>query len=170
MMYLPRGHCRSHTELVLRYEGTSAVRRYVTRQPNAESHTEIVLRYEGTSMQIVLRLSACHPLKLVEIECLQRVGVSDSRWKIWQRSMSMMLLAQNGSISEALRQWKENVDKVFDGVEECPICYAVVHATTRHLPKLECKTCHNKFHSACLHKWFTSSQKSVCPLCQTAFH
>ena len=125
--------------------------------------------YEGSSMQIVLQLAACHPLRAVELECIQRVGVSDARWKRWQRSMSTMLLAQNGSISDALLLWKENVDKVFEGVEECPICYAIVHQTTRQLPKLECKTCHNHFHSACLYKWFSSSQKSTCPLCQSKF-
>ena len=75
----------------------------------------------------------------------------------------------DGSISDALLQWKANVDKVFEGVEECPICYMIVHASTGHLPKLECKTCHNKFHSACLYKWFSQSQKSTCPLCQSAF-
>ena len=45
----------------------------------------------------------------------------------------------------------------------------IVHASTGHLPKQECKTCHNKFHAACLYKWFSQAQKSNCPLCQTAF-
>ena len=45
----------------------------------------------------------------------------------------------------------------------------IVHASTGHLPKQECKTCHNKFHAACLYKWFNQAQKSNCPLCQTAF-
>ena len=31
--------------------------------------------------------------------------------------------------------------------EECPICYYVIHSTTKELPKLSCKTCHYKFHS-----------------------
>ena len=80
-----------------------------------------------------------------------------------------MLLAQNGTISDALLQWKNDVDKVFEGVEECPICYMIVHQATRALPRLECKTCKNKFHAACLYKWFNSSQKSNCPLCQSPF-
>jgi hypothetical protein len=54
-------------------------------------------------------------------------------------------------------------------VEECPICYQIVHGTTRQLPRLACRTCNNKFHAACLYKWFSSSQKSTCPLCQTTF-
>ena len=63
----------------------------------------------------------------------------------------------------------EAAHKVFEGVEECPICYMIVHPATGHLPKQECKTCHNKFHSACLYKWFSQAQKSNCPLCQTSF-
>ena len=124
---------------------------------------------EGSALQISLQLASCHPLLAVEVECLQRVGISDARWRKWQRQISTMLLAQNGSISDALTLWKANVDKVFEGVEECPICYMIIHASTGHLPKLECKTCHNKFHNACLYKWFASSQKSNCPLCQVAF-
>ena len=124
---------------------------------------------EGSALQIALQLAACHPLLAVEVECIHRIGVTEARWRLWQRQISTMLLSQNGSISDALLQWKQNVDKVFEGVEECPICYMIVHASTGHLPKLECKTCHNKFHSACLYKWFSQSQKSNCPLCQTAF-
>jgi len=120
-------------------------------------------------MQIVLRLDKSHPLRAVEVECTQRAGVSDARWKKWQRTICTMLLAQNGSIGDALALFKENVDKVFEGVEECPICYQIVHGTTRQLPKLACRTCHNKFHNACLYKWFATSQKSTCPLCQTSF-
>lgn len=124
---------------------------------------------EGSAMQIILTLSSCHPLRAVEVECVQRVGVSDARWKKWQRSISTVLLSQNGSIPDALLLWKQDVDKVFDGVEECPICYMIVHQATRQLPRLECKTCHNKFHAACLYKWFSGSQKSNCPLCQSTF-
>ena len=80
-----------------------------------------------------------------------------------------MLLGQNGTISDALSLWKQNLDKLFEGVEECPICYVIVHPATRQLPKLECRTCAKKFHAACLYKWFNSGQKSTCPMCQATF-
>ena len=101
---------------------------------------------EGAAMQIVLQLSACHPLRALEVgrvhnpnpnpnltpiphpnlmpipkpnltkvECVQRVGVSDARWRKWQRTISTMLLAQNGAISEALLLWRQHVDKVVEG-------------------------------------------------------
>ena len=37
------------------------------------------------------------------------------------------------------------------------------------IPALVCRTCKNKFHSACLYKWFQTSGKSKCVLCQEAF-
>jgi hypothetical protein len=52
---------------------------------------------EGSTMQIALHLSSCHPLRAVEVECVQRVGVSDARWRKWQRTISTMLIAQNGA-------------------------------------------------------------------------
>merc|ERR1712194_948917 len=36
--------------------------------------------------------------------------------------------------------WKENVDKEFEGVEPCPVCYSVLHVKSHKLPNLECKT------------------------------
>lgn len=124
---------------------------------------------EGSALQILLQLPVCYPLLAVDVECVHRIGVTEARWKKWQRQISTMLLSQNGTISDALLRWKENVDQVFEGVEECPICYMIVHASTGHLPKQECQTCHNKFHAACLYKWFSQAQKSNCPLCQTPF-
>jgi hypothetical protein len=76
--------------------------------------------------------------------------------------------SQNGSILEAIKTWRRNVDKHFAGcglcavapmglvftefrtagsVEECPICYATVHGVTRQLPRMSCPQCKHKFHS-----------------------
>lgn len=56
-----------------------------------------------------------------------------------------------------------------EGIEECSICAYIVHPSDKTLPSLPCKNCKNKFHSYCIRKWFTSSAKNVCPLCQTYF-
>uniref|UniRef100_A0A8C7E2R1 E3 ubiquitin-protein ligase listerin n=1 Tax=Naja naja TaxID=35670 RepID=A0A8C7E2R1_NAJNA len=77
--------------------------------------------------------------------------------------------SQNGSIMEGLALWKNNVDKRFEGVEDCMICFSVIHGSNYSLPKKACRTCKKKFHSACLYKWFTSSNKSTCPLCRETF-
>ena len=76
---------------------------------------------------------------------------------------------QNGSVLDGLTVWKNNVDKRFEGVEECYICFYVLHGANHQLPKLACKTCKKKFHSACLFKWFSTSNNSTCPLCRNLF-
>jgi len=83
--------------------------------------------------------------------------------------MTTLLITQDGSIIDAILLWKRSLDSHFDGVECCPICYAVFHASNYSLPRLACKTCKNKFHHACMYKWFQTSHKSTCPLCQTPF-
>ena len=72
-------------------------------------------------------------------------------------------------MADALLLWKQNVDREFEGLEACPICYSILHPTDRSLPRVECSTCRNKFHSRCLYKWFQQSHKSECPLCRSAF-
>jgi E3 ubiquitin-protein ligase DOA10 len=81
-----------------------------------------------------------------------------------------LLSAQDGSVLDALLLWKRNVDKEFQGLEPCPICYSVLAPKTLTLPTLACQTCSNKFHPECLYKWFNSSHKSKCPLCQQPFN
>jgi FANCL C-terminal domain len=56
---------------------------------------------------------------------------------------------------------------VLQGVEECLICYSIVHPANGQLPKMPCRTCAKCFHAACLYKWFQSSAKSTCPHCQS---
>lgn len=51
---------------------------------------------------------------------------------------------------DSLALWKRNIDKKFEGLEECMICFSVIHGSNLALPKLACKTCKKRFHSACL--------------------
>ena len=53
--------------------------------------------------------------------------------------------------------------------QECYICFYILHGTNHQLPKLACRTCKKKFHSACLYKWFSTSNNSTCPLCRNLF-
>ena len=76
---------------------------------------------------------------------------------------------QNGSVVDGLTLWKKNVDRRFEGVEECYICFFILHGSTYQMPKVACPTCKKKFHSACLYKWFSTSQNSTCPLCRNLF-
>ncbi|KAJ3589459.1 hypothetical protein NHX12_010304 [Muraenolepis orangiensis] len=114
---------------------------------------EVIANYsvDDISIELVIQLPQNHPLGSITVESGRRVGVA------------------NGSIMEGLALWKTNVDKRFEGVEDCMICFSVIHGSNYSLPKKACRTCKKKFHSACLYKWFTSSNKSTCPLCRESF-
>lgn len=73
-----------------------------------------------------------------------------SKFMVMDRITVFFSLPKNGSIRDGIMSWKSNVDKAFEGVEECYICFSIVHSSNYDLPKRSCKTCHKKFHSLCL--------------------
>ncbi|RDX61954.1 E3 ubiquitin-protein ligase listerin, partial [Mucuna pruriens] len=137
----------------------------------SKAANEIVATYtkDETGMDLVVHLPASYPLRPVDVDCTRSLGISETKQRKWLMSMMLFIRNQNGALAEAIGIWKRNVDKEFEGVEECPICYSVIHTTNHSLPRLACKTCKHKFHSACLYKWFSTSHKSACPLCQSPF-
>ncbi|KAK8596571.1 hypothetical protein V6N12_065056 [Hibiscus sabdariffa] len=137
----------------------------------SKSANEVVATYtkDETGMDLIIRLPASYPLRPVDVDCMRSLGISEVKQRKWLMSMMMFVRNQNGALAEAVRVWKRNFDKEFEGVEECPICYSVIHTVNHSLPRLACKTCKHKFHAACLYKWFSTSHKSSCPLCQSPF-
>ncbi|KAH0637976.1 hypothetical protein KY285_037657 [Solanum tuberosum] len=137
----------------------------------SKSASEVVATYtkDETGMDLVIRLPGSYPLRPVDVDCTKSLGISEVKQRKWLMSMMSFLRNQNGALAEAICIWKRNFDKEFEGVEECPICYSVIHTSNHSLPRLACKTCKHKFHSACLYKWFSTSHKSTCPLCQSPF-
>ena len=135
------------------------------------STREIVSTYKmkELSMELVIQLPVNYPLGVVKVSSVKRIGVSENEWRNWLLQLTTYLSHQNGSICQGLQIWKRNVDKKFAGVEECTICYTVIHGTNLQLPKMKCRTCKKKFHTICLYKWFESSSKSTCPLCRNIF-
>nr|XP_057943089.1 E3 ubiquitin-protein ligase listerin [Doryrhamphus excisus] len=132
---------------------------------------EVIATYsvDDIFIELVIQLPQNYPLGSIAVESGRRVGVSVQQWRNWMLQLSTYLTHQNGSIMEGLALWKNNVDKRFEGIEDCMICFSVIHGSNYSLPKKACRTCKKKFHSACLYKWFTSSNKSTCPLCRETF-
>jgi hypothetical protein len=118
------------------------------------------------TLTVVIKIPLSFPFRRAEVDCSKTYGVPESRWKRWALQITQMLNNQGGTLSDALLLWKENVDKEFEGVEPCPVCYSVLHVKTHKLPSVECNTCHNRFHMDCLSQWFRSSGKSNCVICQ----
>jgi hypothetical protein len=118
------------------------------------------------TLSVVIRLPSCFPFRRAEVDCSKTLGVPESRWKRWALQITQMLNNQGGSLTDALVLWKDNVEKEFEGIEPCPVCYSVLHVKTHKLPEMKCKTCNNRFHFDCLTQWFRSSGKSACVICQ----
>jgi len=75
---------------------------------------------------------------------------------------------RDGSVVDAVALWVRNLQKEFEGMDPCPICMSIIEARNLSLPERECRTCHNKFHNSCILKWFATSGKNRCVLCQQA--
>ncbi|CAN8253175.1 unnamed protein product [Cochlearia groenlandica] len=135
----------------------------------SKSANEVVATYtkDETGMDLMIRLPVSYPLRPVDVNCTKSIGINDAKQRKWLMSMLMFVRNQNGALAEAIRIWKRNSDKEFEGVEDCPICYSVIHPVNHSLPRRACGTCKYKFHKACLDKWFLTSHKKVCPLCQS---
>lgn len=138
----------------------------------AASIGEVVATYvkDEVELQMTLKLSSSHPLRPVTVSMSHMKAVAESMWRKWLLSMRSLLMTKDGSVLDAVLLWRNYLDRHFEGVDCCPICYAIFHITTYSLPDLACKTCRNKFHRACLYKWFNSSHHNECPLCKTPFN
>ncbi|KAF8932033.1 hypothetical protein BGZ58_007282 [Dissophora ornata] len=133
----------------------------------ATSEVTASFQIDEATMEIVIRLPTNFPLRQVEVEGLQRVGVKEARWRAWLLAVAGVIAAQNGSLIDALSLFRRNVGLHFEGVEDCTICYSIVSLQDRSLPNKTCKTCKHRFHASCLYKWFKTSNSSSCPLCRT---
>ncbi|CAO3634154.1 unnamed protein product [Cunninghamella blakesleeana] len=118
------------------------------------------------TMQISIKLPKNYPLQQIQVEGVQKVGVSDKQWRGWMFAIAAVIGSQNGNVVDALTVFKRNVNLHFDGVGDCVICYSIISVVDRSIPTKQCRTCKNKFHASCLYKWFRSSNSASCPLCR----
>nr|CAD7447402.1 unnamed protein product [Timema bartmani] len=131
---------------------------------------EVVAVYhvDEVSLELSIQLPLNHPLGPVVVESSKQM-VDTSQWRNWLMQLNVFLTYQNGSLWDGLALWKSNLDKRFEGIEECYICFSVIHGSNFQIPKLCCSTCKKKFHSPCLYKWFSTSNKATCPICRNLF-
>lgn len=131
---------------------------------------EVIATYslEEAKMELVICLPQNYPLGSIKVDCKKHIGGKFQAREI-VKQLSIYLTHQNGRLYDGIFIWKRNLDEKYEGVEECYVCYSVIHQENLQLPRITCKTCRKKFHSSCLYRWFTSSNKSTCPLCRNPF-
>lgn len=171
------GFTTAHVSARLRRQQLSAV---VSRASDSAGNmqvrvfsgvSQIAVEYkiEDFCVEIFVSLPESYPLQAPVIEEGKRARVDAAQWRRWLLQLSVFVANQNGSLMDGLLLWKANLDKHFAGVDDCMICFSVIHSSNHSLPKMVCRTCKKKFHSACLYKWFNTSAKSTCPLCRNIF-
>ncbi|CAD8188365.1 unnamed protein product [Paramecium pentaurelia] len=136
----------------------------------SKNQQEITATYqkEEQKIEILIQVPVGFPLKPLKVETKKGVKISEDKLKKWSLMIRMILQNENDTILTALKLWKKNIDQQFQDLEECAICYYIIHQNGE-LPKMACRTCKHKFHSTCIQKWFHSSNKSDCPLCKSQF-
>eukprot|EP00762_Andalucia_godoyi_P004569 ANDGO_05134.mRNA.1 E3 ubiquitin-protein ligase listerin len=110
-----------------------------------------------------------YPLKPLQFNSSSSLEKTEESFKQYMAKKAISIQKSDGHIADILNAWQEDIQKKLEGVEECPICYSVLHTSSKQLPKVDCPQCHHKFHSACLRKWFSSSDQATCPLCRHLF-
>lgn len=136
----------------------------IRARPNAREVYAVYTRDEFR-MELTIKLPINYPLGPVQIDGGKRVGVTDLKWRSWLLRLTTFLAHQNGPILDGVDLWRRNIDKRFEGIEKCMICFSILHSNYQ-LPKKKCQTCSKMFHNLCLYKWFDSSGNSTCPLCR----
>lgn len=121
---------------------------------------------DNQTMEVVFKYPDTYPLKDISFEGVQLVGAREKQWRAWILASQSALKTNGGSILDSLDLFKRNVTMHFDGVAACAICYSILHED-HTLPTKECGTCHNRFHTDCLYRWFKSGSTESCPLCRT---
>jgi hypothetical protein len=154
----------------IRKEGWTSGPFVVRVVPATRSFTAIYEQDDAT-LSMTVSVPRNFPLQKLKISCDSRTASAwAAKWRRWEVQMLALLTTQRGSFADAVRMWKDNMDKEFEGVEPCPVCYSVIAIGDKSLPRLSCPVCRNKFHSSCLFRWFQSSGNSKCPMCRADFH
>lgn len=128
-----------------------------------------VFSQDDTCIEVVLQVPENYPVNLIEVELSKEAKLPKHKIQKYVLQIKKLLTNQNYSIIEALMHWKNNIENEFAGIQPCSICYYVLHESSKRVPNKACRTCKNKFHTDCIHKWFQTSNKSECPLCKSQF-
>mmetsp|Transcript_13793 Transcript_13793/g.55437 ORF Transcript_13793/g.55437 Transcript_13793/m.55437 type:complete len:123 (-) Transcript_13793:2918-3286(-) len=107
-----------------------------------------VFSFTEVSMELTLLIPEAFPLLPVDVKGGGDMQISSAKRSHLVLGVTKLLAVKDGTFAEAISFWQHNLKQVFDGVEECPICYSVLHLSSSQTPKVTCPQCKKKFHSA----------------------
>lgn len=157
----------SHIPLIV--EKMSNPDRKIIFDHNISSRTiKISYSERGFTATLSFTFSQQYPLIIPKVNIPNVVGISKKQNSNWLISVIKAVRYKN--VTHAILTWVNNLSLYLDGIEDCLICYSIVHPQYRSLPRKRCNTCNNIFHSECIYKWFRTSNKVTCPLCISIMH
>ena len=132
---------------------------------------EIIIIYtqDEAIIELTITIPDNYPVENVDVKMNKKAKLPTKTILKFTLLFKKLLNSKNCSIVESIVKWKKNLDLEYSGIEPCPICYYILQPGSNNVPRKPCKTCHHKFHSKCIFKWFKSSGKSECPLCKSQF-
>ena len=95
---------------------------------------------DDQSLSILIKLPKNFPLGQATVEGINRVGVSEDKWRTWLLNTQGVIAFSDGSLVEGLVAFRKNVIGQMKGQTECAICYSIV-SQDRQLPTKKCGTC-----------------------------
>ncbi|OII75617.1 zinc C3HC4 type domain-containing protein [Cryptosporidium andersoni] len=130
-----------------------------------ESSRILKINYENKEVEVslIISFSQLHPLIIPKASIPSIPGISKKQISHWL--VPVIRTIKHGTLGSAISIWAQNVHLHFRGIDECPICYSILHTQYKTLPRKSCQTCKHIFHSECIYKWFRLSHKTTCPLC-----
>ncbi|KAL7066192.1 zinc finger, C3HC4 type domain-containing protein [Cryptosporidium serpentis] len=130
-----------------------------------ESSRILKINYENKEVEVslIISFSQLHPLIIPKASIPSIPGISKKQISHWL--VPVIRTIKHGTLGSAISIWAQNVHFHFRGIDECPICYSILHTQYKTLPRKSCQTCKHIFHSECIYKWFRLSHKTTCPLC-----
>ena len=119
------------------------------------------------SAVLKVQIPALYPLVAPSADLEKMPGaVGAERARRWKMTLELALRFRQ-DLGGAITMWRRNVSRVFDGSENCLICFALLDGSGR-LPRHKCRSCGVVTHLSCLRKWMATSGSGVCVHCQTA--
>ncbi|CEP18758.1 hypothetical protein [Parasitella parasitica] len=82
---------------------------FTVKTLRAAGEVTATYRVDEQNMQIAIKMPSNFPLRQIDVEGIQKVGVNDKQWRGWMFAVAAVIGSQNGNIVDALTVFKRNI-------------------------------------------------------------